>query len=120
MLRGLLCVAALAAARGEALRVERWPDEPVADADGSLFRKLQLSLGADKASVVAPTPLSAHGRALAGSDAGGPPSYDDIATFNIVVFLSIALVAISYFSIMSMVNMDYQSDSLLYSKAKTD
>ena len=40
--------------------------------------------------------------------------------FNIILFISIALVLISYFSMMAMVNMDVGSDSLLYSKSKSD
>ena len=53
-----------------------------------------------------------HARALAGS---GPPSSNDIAQYNIILFSSIALVFISYFSVMALVNMDIGKDSLLYS-----
>lgn len=59
-----------------------------------------------------------HARMLAASDA--PPSMEEIAQFNIILFISIALVLISYFSMMAMVNMDVGSDSLLYSKSKSD
>ena len=60
-----------------------------------------------------------HARALA---AGGPPSGNDIAQYNIILFSSIFLVFITYFSMMALVNMDFGNDSLLYSggKAKGD
>ena len=44
-----------------------------------------------------------HARMLAASDA--PPSTEEIAQFNIILFSSIALVIICYFSMMAMVNM---------------
>lgn len=60
----------------------------------------------------APLLQTVHARALAGS---GPPSSNDIAQYNIILFSSIALVFISYFSVMALVNMDIGKDSLLYS-----
>ena len=59
---------------------------------------------------------------MLGDAAEGPPSGDDIATFNIILFTSIALLLITYFSMMALVNMDFGNDSLLYSggKAKGD
>ena len=42
-----------------------------------------------------------HARMLAASDA--PPSTEEIAQFNIILFSSIALVIICYFSMMAMV-----------------
>ncbi|KOO29110.1 hypothetical protein Ctob_006182 [Chrysochromulina tobinii] len=65
-----------------------------------------------------PVGKTVHARALAGS---GPPSSNDIAQYNIILFSSIALVFISYFSVMALVNMDIGNDSLLYSGGlKTD
>jgi hypothetical protein len=73
---------------------------------------------AQSALVVEAEARAIHARALAGS---GPPSSNDIAQYNIILFSSIALVFISYFSVMALVNMDIGNDSLLYSGGlKTD
>ena len=50
----------------------------------------------------------------------GAPSGNDIATFNIILFVSIALVLCTYFGMMAMVDMDLGNDSLLYAKSKSD
>jgi len=66
-----------------------------------------------------PLPLQTeHARMLAAEF--GPPSGNDIATYNIILFSSIGLVFIFYFSIMALVNMECEGDSLLYSKSKGD
>jgi hypothetical protein len=112
----LLLAAALVPALGEI--AVRWPAEPVADEDGSLFRKLQVRLGVKADAVFDAAPE--HARMLTEASAGTPPTYDDIASYNIILFSSIIIVVVFYFSIMAMVNMDYQGDSLLYSKSKSD
>ena len=96
----------------------RWPDGPVPDDKGQLFRELQASLGAKPEEIVGKM-MQHHHRILEG-DPNAPPSMNDIATFNIILFTSIALVLVFYFSIMATVNMDYANDSLLYSKSKND
>ena len=113
MLRGLTLMMALAGVAAEL--AARWPDEPIADDSGALFRETQARFGAKGASMHSVSPL--HARMLADSDA---PTIDDIATYNIILFSSIAMVAMFYFSIMAMVNMEYQTDPLLYSKGKID
>ena len=113
MLRGLTLLMAIAGVASQL--AARWPDEPLADGNGALFREMQARLGAEGSTFRAVSPL--HARMLSGSDV---PSGEDIATYNIILFSSIAMVAMFYFSIMAMVNMDYQSDSLLYSKGKMD
>jgi len=66
----------------------------------------------------APVEKTEHARMLAAEF--GPPSGNDIATYNIILFSSIGLVFIFYFSIMALVNMECEGDSLLYSKSKGD
>jgi hypothetical protein len=51
---------------------------------------------------------------------GGAPSYNEIATFNIILFSSLAIIFAFYFAVMALVNMDVTNDSLLYSKSKSD
>merc|ERR1719424_2240836 len=99
-LRGLTLLIAIA---GVASQLgARWPDEPLADENGALFREIQTRLGAKGASMHAISPL--HSRMLSASDV---PSGEDIASYNIILFSSIAMVVMFYFSIMAMVNMDY-------------
>ena len=53
--------------------------------------------------------------------ATGPPSDNDIATFNIVLFSSLALFFTFYFSVMALVNMEYDPDPMHeVQKAKGD
>jgi len=116
MLRTACLILALGVASCQlAEKAAAWPKDPVGDPASLLFRQLQARLGVKEEMIVDATPQR---RILKGQSA--PPSYDDIATFNIILFSSIALVFVFYFSIMAMVDMDYQSDSLLYSKAKTE
>ena len=110
-----LCVAlALGVASGNV--AARWPDSPVADEDGSLFLRLQKNFGV-KADAIMEATL-ANARKLASEPVA--PSYEEIATFNIILFVSIGLVFIFYFASMALVNMEHTNDSLLYSKSKTD
>ena len=44
-------------------------------------------------------------RVLAAAAADAPPGYEEIAQYNIILFISIGLVLITYFSMMSMVDM---------------
>ena len=91
----------------------RWPAAPVtADAD-SLLAKLSTAIGLSADSLAA---VGQRGRML--GDVGTPPSIDEIASFNIILFVSIALVLVFYFSAMALVNMEHMNDSLLYSKSK--
>mmetsp|Transcript_40238 Transcript_40238/g.106554 ORF Transcript_40238/g.106554 Transcript_40238/m.106554 type:complete len:94 (+) Transcript_40238:17-298(+) len=65
-----------------------------------------------------PVDQTPHARLL-GAGASGP-SGNDIATYNIILFSSIGMVAAFYFATMALVNMDVGNDSMLYSKAKAD
>jgi len=58
-----------------------------------------------------------HARLLA---EGAPPTYGEIAEYNIILFSAIGMVLIFYFAVMALVNMDVGNDSLLYSKSKTE
>lgn len=62
------------------------------------------------------TVQGSHARMLAAA----APSYGEIADYNIILFSSIAMVFVFYFSIMALVNMDFGNDSLLYTKSKGD
>ena len=107
----------LGIASASARLAARWPAEPVADEDSSLFRQLQAKLGAKVEAILG---TSLHARALAEAPANSPPSLEDIAQYNIILFVSIAIVLIFYFASMALVNMEHMNDSLLYSKSKTD
>jgi len=65
----------------------------------------------------APVGKTVHARML--SEAGAPDE-NALAEYNIILFSSIVLVIITYFAMMTMVNMDFGNDSLLYSKSKSD
>ena len=110
-LRGLCLLLAIAAASSQLGAT--WPATPAADNDGGLFRRLQQKLGVEPAVATPLTPT----RSLSGS---GPPSYEDIAQYNIILFVSIVIVVAFYFASMALVNMEHMNDSLLYSKTKSD
>lgn len=112
MLRSTTLFACVAAASCQL--ASRWPAQPVADDDGSLFRSMQQRLGAKAAEIVT------GARMLSENTEGAPPSYEDIAQYNIILFASIALLLITYFSFEALFNMEHMNDSLLYSKSKTD
>eukprot|EP00326_Haptolina_ericina_P011410 CAMPEP_0181203372 /NCGR_PEP_ID=MMETSP1096-20121128/19348_1 /TAXON_ID=156174 ORGANISM="Chrysochromulina ericina, Strain CCMP281" /NCGR_SAMPLE_ID=MMETSP1096 /ASSEMBLY_ACC=CAM_ASM_000453 /LENGTH=102 /DNA_ID=CAMNT_0023293963 /DNA_START=30 /DNA_END=338 /DNA_ORIENTATION=- len=63
-----------------------------------------------------------HARMLAETDAAdtSKPTDDEIAMFQIIACSSIGFVIISYFAMAALFNMEYQNDSLLYSKSKGD
>ena len=93
----------------------RWPASPITDDDSSLFRQLQGKIGASNEWIIG----ASHMRLLA-EEGGAAPTYEEIASYNIILFVSIALVVIFYFASMALVNMEHMNDSLLYSKSKAD
>ena len=54
------------------------------------------------------------------ADAAAAPTSEEIAQYNIILFVSIGLVLIFYFASMALVGMEHTNDSLLYSKSKSD
>ena len=129
-MRRALCLLATALASVSCNLGTTWPEAPVGKvplcrfvepaplALPSVFIRIELPLlfmpwrsderHSDACAVTDPAPSyrchaqTVHARMLAES---GVPSGDSIATFNIILFSSIALVLVTYFSIMALVNM---------------
>ena len=103
---------------------------PTSSADSSMLRSLSLLLLGACAPLVAalgetlgavwptePVGKTAHARLL--QETLGP-TVDQIAEYNFILFSSIIIAVCFYFAIMAMVNMDFETDPLLYSKSKGD
>ena len=104
MLRGaLLCIACTVAASSW----PQWPDQPLSKGE---------TVGVEGEHLAAPQVLQAH-RKLAEVQA---PSSEETALYHIIAWSSLMMVVVFFFASMALCNMQVESDSLLYSKAKAD
>ena len=103
-LRGaLLCIACTVAASSW----PQWPDQPLSKGE---------TVGVEGEHLAAPQVLQAH-RKLAEVQA---PSSEETALYHIIAWSSLMMVVVFFFASMALCNMQVESDSLLYSKAKAD
>ena len=103
-LRGaLLCIACTVAASSW----PQWPDQPLSKGE---------AMGVQGEHLAAPQMLHAH-RMLAEVQA---PSSEETALYHIIAWSSLIMVLVFFFASMALCNMQVESDSLLYSKAKAD
>ena len=103
-LRGaLLCIACTVAASSW----PQWPDQPLSMGE---------AMGVQGEHLAAPQMLHAR-RMLAEVQA---PSSEETALYHIIAWSSLIMVLVFFFASMALCNMQVESDSLLYSKAKAD
>ena len=99
----LLCIACTVAASSW----PQWPDQPLSKGE---------TVGVEGEHLAAPQVLQAH-RKLAEVQA---PSAEETALYHIIAWSSLMMVVVFFFASMALCNMQVESDSLLYSKAKAD
>ena len=77
-------------------------------------------MGAQGEHIAAPQMLHARQMQVEGGVVWVAPSAEETALYHIIAWSSLIMVLVFFFASMALCNMQVESDSLLYSKAKAD